>query len=143
MTPRRALTLLEVLIASAVLVLLAIALVPLLQKALTDLTEPSAPTIAFDELCDAADKCIADSGRFGIPDVDDLTKLGEATIAWPSYAENDPENGSTPKFEARPSINIRYLAAADSKVNHVWLIFECEDQSVARWIAFPKEPTQP
>jgi prepilin-type N-terminal cleavage/methylation domain-containing protein len=141
MIVHRGLTLLEVLLASAILATLAVACVPLLHESLTALVEPPEPTFDLNELADVADQFLADPTRFGMADSRQLLEQGSVTITWPASKGDHEDETVIPHL---PPINVRCLLADDSKVDHAWALFECDGQTIARWIAMPhKEPVAP
>ena len=138
----RGLTLVEVLIATAILAMVSIACLPLLQQGLAHLAVPPPANFELDELSEAADRFLTDPTSFGITDVGELIKQGDAVFSWPHPKDAAQDVGAS--IEPRPPILVRCLLPNDPKANHAWAIFECDGQSVARWIALPpKEHTGP
>jgi prepilin-type N-terminal cleavage/methylation domain-containing protein len=128
----RGLTLLEVLIATALLAILAVASVPVIARAMTLLNADSIPgTIQVADLAAVADAFIAKPADFGLGE-QPLHEIDVAQIDW-------PEDSS---IESGPAITIRALRCADGpECDHLWLVFECERLAVCRWVFVP--PAKP
>lgn len=118
MKHRRGLTLLEALIAVAILSLLAATSIPILRKSLAVLHEPP-PEIRLDELADLADAVIADPQAFGL-EPDAFSALQPLILLWP----DDP---------TRSAVHVLHLQPNDG--DSAWHIFTCDGWSVSRWTA--------
>ena len=141
MRPRYGLTLFEVLLASAILALIAVACLPVMQKALADLAEPKSELFQLDELGEVADRFLFDPSKFGIATTE-LLKQGAATIEWPTL-EREGAGKDDGALSTRPSISIRCITSNDPEINHAWVVFECADQFVSCWVALPPPPNPP
>ncbi len=130
----RGLTLLETLIASAILAMLAAACLPMIARAAVLLRDRSEPdqTRTVD-LAAAADAFMIEPERFGI-ERDVIERFERTQFEWPVIgADSEP----SPNL----SIAVHALKSSNEEVGHCWLIFECEDRGggvVSRWLALPK-----
>ena len=118
MNGRRGLTLLETLIAVAILSLVAATSIPLLQKSLAVLHDPSLE-IRFDELAQLADTTIANPHAVDL-EPDAFSVLQPFEFMWPDHP-------------TRPAVNVRPLKSGDG--DHAWYVFTCSGWIVSRWAA--------
>jgi prepilin-type N-terminal cleavage/methylation domain-containing protein len=128
---RRALTLLEVLLATALLAMLAAACVPAIARAMTMLRDDSRREQREFHLADletVADAFLEKTSRFGVLDVQPY-EIDVVEFEWPA----DSGIASTSPIVARAR------RSADAEVTHLWLLFECEGLTVSRWVAIPVE----
>jgi len=123
----RGLTLVEVLISTALLAVLASACLPLIARATRLLHESSIsnhnelPEFDLDELSELADEVITDPTAFGL---DEMPTAGEFTVMWKDKPEQSP-----------PPVQIRILEAIGdgAAADHHWLEFRCQGLTVHRW----------
>lgn len=131
MTERRALTLVEVLVATALLAVLVATLLPFAVRASRSLSPRPAP-VDMDALSGFADAVMSNPGAFQIAD---LNVVEQTTIAWP---------GSTTR-----EVTIRRVSPAELSddepyvLPHRWLAFTCEDVTVLRWVPAPDDAAMP
>jgi len=129
---RRGLTLLEVLIATALLAVLSVACVPAIARAMVVLHEGERVpkgSLQMAELQVVADAVLEDpkrSGGFGLG-ATPLHGLATAEIAWPS----DMSSGE------HAAITVRAIRSREPNADHIWLLFECEGVTVSRWVELP------
>src|SRR5256885_842993 len=119
---RRGLTLLEVLVASAILAMLAGAVVPLLSssvRAMSHLDESSDRQRLRFDLGRLADGFMKDPAAFGCKDLPMAIGHGNLSLDWP---KNFTDGG----FAA---VTAHALPADKDKQDHAWLLFTCDDQS--------------
>ena len=132
--PRRGLTLLETLIASAMLAMLASAVIPLLSACLHGMTPPAETAdqqrLRFDlgRLADAFMKDPGAAAEFGQKDLAKEIQAGEIAINWPK----DFSDGR------HPVVSISAIQQANHQLDHLWLEFRCDGQSVIRYLMLPK-----
>jgi prepilin-type N-terminal cleavage/methylation domain-containing protein len=124
----RGLTLLETLIATAILATIAGACVPVVARAMALLRRPSEPRVGQADLSIVADAFMADPAAFGV-DHEEMPNLVSFQMAWPAGAALPPPTSS---------VNVRVLRAADAEVDHAWVLFECEGTRSMRWLAVPE-----
>jgi hypothetical protein len=132
---RRALTLLETLIASAILATLAGACVPLLSAALHALApgesngDDQQSRSAID-LARLADTFMRNPGAepFGVKNLPTQLTNGDLEVRWPK----DFSEG------ARPRVTAHALRSCSAKPDHLWIVFECQGQKVMRYLELPK-----
>lgn len=118
---KRGLTLIEVLLATALLTFVAMACIPLLQSVpsmqkIKQADEESGPTMA--DLSRLADEVIDRPTDFGLPAFEDLSS---ATIAWPGRAQ-------------WLEVTIKLLSPLDGLGDHAWINFKCGELSTSRWV---------
>jgi len=121
----RGLTLVEVLISTALLAVLASACLPLIARATRLLHESSSskndqpPEFDLAELGELADAVITNPKEFGL---DELPVSGEFTVMW-----NDKPG--------RSPVQVRILEAVGdgAAVDHQWLELRCQGLTVHRW----------
>ncbi len=123
MSPRRGLTLVEVLTATVLMAILVAACVPILRQATVALDAPRRP-VAIRPLASLADQFVAEPSAFG-PDSAMTERSFE--IQWPDVVAE------------RPSVLVQHLEHDDQAVGHGWLVFTCDGASVVRWLP-PPEP---
>ncbi len=131
---RRGLTLLETLIASAILAMLAAACLPMITRAAVLLRDGrETQHTKMIDLAGAADAFMIEPERFGI-ERDAIERFERTQFEWPVIgADSEP----SPNL----SIAVHALKSLNEDAGHCWLIFECEDQGggvVSRWLALPK-----
>ena len=136
----RGLTLLETLIATVLLTMIAIACIPLLRSAaeLTALTmhEPAGdPTLRLD-VGRLADATIADPAVVGFKDMSELLALDACTLHWNAIA---PELLLGDRLGS-PGIDVSILRASQGTSDHAWIEFRCGEVSTYRWVALPEDP---
>lgn len=136
--PRRGLTLLEVLISTAILAALAAACLPAIARAMALLGQTTqAPLINEADLAAAADSFLADPRRFGVEEAKPVHTIEHLRLPWPA---------DDLRFDARRTspgspIEIQPLhLAGETGTDHVWLQFECDGAVVLRWVAVPMQP---
>ena len=147
MSGQRGLTLLEVLIASAILALLAAASVPLLHEALGDLAEP-VPQLELGDLSVLADRFMKAPSEFGFADITEVLARSQVSIAWPPHPRHEfandagaPPGNAEADYEepllehAGLEVTIRCIRPDDSGIDHAWIVFECDGQCVSRWVS--------
>lgn len=131
-TRRRGLTLLETLLAAAILAMLAAVCVPMLSTSLRAISASSpkltteTQALRFD-LSRFANAFMGDPGTFGIKDVVGDTERSQLTVSWPK----DFRDVNWPAVLIRRS-------SSPIGPDHRWLIFECEGSTVVRYLALPK-----
>lgn len=126
---RRAMTLVEVLAATVLLAMLAAACMPLLQRAMRALDEPSPPDAPFGllELSQLADSFLADASAFG---VESLSEQDELQLPWPEHPQ-------------RPVVTVRRLTAQDAEADHSWLAFSSGKTCIFRWVPVDHDAQEP
>lgn len=137
MTTRRGLTLLEVLIATAILTLLTVTCLPLLRESLAVFQWPTdeqqlAHERLQSDLSTVADAFVTDPASFGIKDVRAFVDQQDRTIGWPEKIAGSTEY---------PSILIHPLRSGQAEIEHAWLEFACGEAQAIRFIALPKPPS--
>ena len=140
MIVRRAMSLIEVLAATALLAIIAAACVPMLQRAATvRSTHSNEPSITTRELAEAADEILADPSIVGL---DQWPEAEQFQIRWPpperrngSASPQDSNEALTLAQSSRPRITVRQLHASTEDVDHQWLLFACDGTTVCRWHA--------
>lgn len=131
MMNHRGLTLLEVLAATVLLSMMAAVCVPILTSAMVALRGDSSSIADTSDLAQLAELFINDPSQFGFKDKNAVLEHQQFTIVWP---KQDSLRG-----KANADVAVRVLRAAQpDEVTHVWLIFTCQEQVLARWIALPK-----
>lgn len=133
----RGLTLLEVLVATAILAMLAGAVVPSIAQALARLRPVAKASIVdIADLGVVADQFIAEPEAFekGLA-ASQLHEIEFKQIGWPT---DEPR---FEKFTAQP-IRIQAIrrAGGDESETHLWLSFSCDGVSVMRWVSIPPPP---
>ncbi len=123
MSPRRGLTLVEVLTATVLMAILVAACVPILRQATGALGAPRR-LLAIRPLATLADQFVAEPSAFGL---DSAVVERSFEIQWPEVVAE------------RPSVLVRHLEHDDPAVGHGWLVFTCEGACVVRWLP-PPEP---
>ncbi|MCH8825290.1 MAG: prepilin-type N-terminal cleavage/methylation domain-containing protein [Planctomycetes bacterium] len=123
----RGLTLIEVLAATVLLSMLAASCIPLLRLAMTDLRHQDE---SFDliELSLFVDEVLSKPTDFNL-DLEMIAQSSQHTINWPDSATG-------------ASIIMRRLVSDNPKVDHAWLCFTSNGQSVFRWIPVDNENDQ-
>ncbi|MCH8166197.1 MAG: type II secretion system protein [Planctomycetes bacterium] len=129
MRARRALTLVEVLAATVLLAMLAATCMPLLQRAMRALDEPSPPDAPFElvELSQLADSFLADASAFG---VESPSEQDELQLPWPEHTQ-------------RPPVIVRRLTAQDADADHTWLAFSSGKTFIFRWVPVDHNAQEP
>ena len=130
----RGLTLLETLIATAILAMIAAACVPVIARAMVLLgpssATPNKSTVQMADLSLVADAFMNDPSAFGI-DRKALPELEAFQIAW-------PEDDSAHPAPSTDVVEVKVQRATDAEVKHAWIAFNCEDLVVLRWLALPE-----
>ena len=132
---RRALTLLETLIASAILAMLAGACLPLLSAALRALApaenngveQQSRLVIDLARLADAFMRN-PEAAPFAIKDLPTQLITSDVEVSWPNDFSEHPW----------PRVTAHALRSSADKPDHLWIVFECRGQRVMRYLALPK-----
>ncbi|MCK4872012.1 MAG: hypothetical protein KAS72_04730 [Phycisphaerales bacterium] len=120
----RALTLIEVIAAAALLSLLAAVTVPLLRDVRTALTTQQPVTDLF-ELARLADAVVADPESYGIQLTgQSRADASEQSVFWPGAPE-------------QRRVGVRYLTSIGA--DHVWVAFQCGDRAVYRCIPVERD----
>jgi prepilin-type N-terminal cleavage/methylation domain-containing protein len=135
----RGLTLLEVLIATVLLTIMAATCVPVMAQAMRSLqTNEHAHLINATDLARFADSVIAHPELIGFKQQDELLKSDGVELPWPAQWLAE-------RAASAPPVRLKVLRNADPKVDHAWLVFECDGLVVHRWLAVPapKEATTP
>ncbi len=126
MTNRRGLTLLEVLLATAMLALLAASTTPLMVQARASLEHEDSADVHVD-LDTFADTLLDDPAAYGI---DDIHVFDHVTIDWPESPDATP-------------IIVKRLNASDETVEFAWLAVQWRDSFVLRRLQEPSEDKMP
>jgi len=122
---RGGLTLVEVLISTALLAVLASACLPLIARATRLLHESSnlkhneSPEFDLGELRELADAVITGPKGFGF---DELPVSGEFTVVWKDQPGRSPIQ-----------VLVRDAVGEGTAVDHQWLEFRCQGLTVHRW----------
>jgi len=135
--PRNGLTMLETLIASALLAVLAAATLPLIVRSLAVLGARSnspSPDVTLADLSALADEFLEQPMRFGLANAS-LHTVDSIEINWPATFLKGLEHTGMPL----PPVLVRSSRSADSDADHLWLRFECGGFAVRRWVALPKD----
>lgn len=138
--PHHGLTLLEVLIATAILAVMASAVVPSIAQALDVLRQLDSKTsVDRADLASVVDAFMLDPKRLGV-DIPParLHEINDTRITWPT---------DEPRYEkyAGVLIEIRSIALGGAEVGakggaeHLWLEFTCERLQVIRWVSIPSK----
>ena len=135
----RGLTLLEVLIATAILAVLAAAVAPLIARAgMLLLASPeSVSKVDIFDLAALADAFLAEPNSFGIEETP-LHKIGQLEIEWPV---NDGDDHRRPPAaeRSRSSVTVQAMPSNDPASDHLWLAFTCGDLTIYRWVSIPED----
>ncbi len=129
---RAGMTLLEVLIATAILAMLAVACTPLIVRAISSVERSAhAMSVQAADLSAAADIFINDPVSFGLEHAS-LHEISELQIPWPKDDE---------RFDKVPAsvIDVCAIRADRSHADHLWLRFECEGAIALRMVTVPEE----
>jgi type II secretory pathway pseudopilin PulG len=127
----RGLILLEVLIATALLAMMAAACMPVMAQAMRALQIDEPPrSIEMINLAHFADSVLAHPESFGFEQQSDVLNADNMELPWPAEAV-------TTKSASVPPVRITALRGADPEVDHAWLAFECDGLVVHRWLAVP------
>jgi prepilin-type N-terminal cleavage/methylation domain-containing protein len=130
---RRGLTLLETLLASAILAMLAGACVPMLSAATRSIAATDGTSIGdlqrlrFD-LGNLADAFMLDPRMFDCTDLPKSIQQGESSINWPAE-----------QVQLAKGVTVRAMSPSSGSKDYLWLVFTCESESVVRYLALPKE----
>ena len=140
MNVHRGLTLLEVLIATALLAVMAAACVPVMAQAMRALAfDDSEHELEIDDLARFADALLVNPESFGLKGPHELLDSREAQLEWPADLLPGRSAPIVP-------VQVRVLRNADaSEADHAWLVFECDGVVVHRWLEIPapKEVANP
>jgi prepilin-type N-terminal cleavage/methylation domain-containing protein len=126
MIARRAMTLIELVAALALLALLVATSVPILQQSALAL-DVTAPPMSVDELGAVADLVMRDPTAFGI---ESLESIEHVAINWPTELQSEGE--------ARPLVTIELLRAEEA-IDHGWLRFGAGDAATVRWLKLQEQ----
>jgi prepilin-type N-terminal cleavage/methylation domain-containing protein len=143
---KRGLTLLEVLIAAALLAVMAAACVPAMAQAMRALHVAETPTLAVDpvDLASFADLVLEWPELFGFKQPEELLNADGQALPWPPPPEPPPRpEAFRDPLNAAPPVTIRVLRSSGEESDHVWLSFECDGLIVHRWMAIPEVKEQP
>ena len=126
MSNHRGLTLLEVLLATVLMTMIAATCVPIIQRSAAILREvESTDGMDVARLAQRVDLWLAEHE----------SELAE-TRADQTIDEVIASNG-----EVLPAIAVHRLTTDDPEADHGWLVFTCGDASILRWIAITREET--
>jgi prepilin-type N-terminal cleavage/methylation domain-containing protein len=127
----RGLTLLEVLIATALLAMMAAACVPVMAQAMRALQSHAiARQNEAIDLAQFADTVLQRPDLIGLKDSKELLDTSGREASWPS--EEFPQQSHA------PPVKISVLRAPeDTDAKHAWLVFECDEVLVHRWLPLP------
>jgi hypothetical protein len=129
---RRALTLLEVLLATALLAMLAATCVPAIARAMAMLRdEPRREQQEFHlaHLAMVADAFLDDPSRFGVRDTLPH-EIDAIEIGWPADSQ----------VTSASSILVQAIQSLEAEPDHLWLHFKCDGLAISRWVAIPADP---
>lgn len=137
MSSRRGLTLLEVLLAAALLSLLAVACIPLIQKSLRVL-DSDRGTLHAGELSLIVDQMMQEPAAFGLEAdlVQQVQQHGPVHIAWPDDSHRAP---ITVHALAPQRVPAGIDESDEPPTTGLWLTFACERTCVSRWINTTQE----
>ncbi|MCA9283838.1 MAG: prepilin-type N-terminal cleavage/methylation domain-containing protein [Phycisphaerales bacterium] len=137
-TPR-GLSLIEALVATALMATIVVACLPLLRAAGDDLAAHRTTIDLFD-LERFADALLANPGGFGLAAVPE----GKAELTWPAWLVDElagdpvatPVSASAKDapIVSRPPVRVSVLRADDPTLTRAWLVLESGGQCVCRWI---------
>ena len=130
---RRGLTLLEVLLASAILAMLAAACGPTIARAMSLLRPTGAArSIELIDLANAADVITAKPDIVGMRPGAPLHEITQMDVSWPAH-ESDSDH------QVPPPIQMRVLPQSNPPADHCWIAFDCDGLTVYRWVSIPDE----
>ena len=122
---RHGLTLIETLLATALLALLASTCVPVLAEALAAL-RVQAPGIDIVELGLAADTLLENPESHGLATILDDDSNAVVEVPWPTIGIESTGPVDMP-------ITVRAMSPAPESAEHTWIVFSCDDTFVIRW----------
>lgn len=130
----RSFTLLETVVATALLAMLAASALSALQS-ISRAADRAAGLIDIGAFSRIVDDLLADPGAHGLPELAD-------GAAWHNRRAQHPEHGADILIRRTAPESLPVMTAASGTRRHAWLIFETEGAAVARWLPLPapKEP---
>src|SRR5262245_2108848 len=127
---RRGLTLLEVLVATVLLSIMAATCLPTITQSLAALRHKDSVIVGCHDVAIAADAFLADPNKFGVKSFDEFL----VTAARPPGA-----GGFEFQWKAEASsgdslnVAVEVLRSESPDVDHAWLLFRSQDQTAMRW----------
>lgn len=143
-------TLLEVLIATAILAMVTAACLPVISQVMTLLRHDKLPDAVVDivDLGIVADAFVSSPATFGWKEKP-LHQIERWEFQWPVAVGAGGAGGTggagDDEVAFRPAIRVQAIArrGGDASADHLWLHFECDDVGVCRWVAIPEHDSAP